>query len=122
MILVVKCGTGEVCVHEQISGVLGCRLIPNGVKVNQCGSLIGRFTVRAAPPLRVIRTWRARAESWHLSLSFVESSASGLQVKSFSVGCFLCFQAPGSDSEESKRVNVEEDVDRDRFTDDSGSD
>lgn len=31
------------------------------------------------------------------------------------------FQAPGSDSEESKKVNVEEDVDQD-ISDDSGSD
>lgn len=33
----------------------------------------------------------------------------------------VCFQALGSDSEESKKVNVEEDVDQ-ALTDDSGSD
>lgn len=33
----------------------------------------------------------------------------------------MCFQALGSDSEESKKVNVEEDANQD-ITDDSGSD
>lgn len=52
----------------------------------------------------------------------MESFVCGLQVRSFSVGVScVCFQALGSDSEESKKVNVEEDVDQ-ALTDDSGSD
>lgn len=92
---------------------------------------IGQQAVQTEQPSdeirRADRVWalaeRAESELRPGLLSFwlVESFVCGLQVRSFSVGASCVFQALGSDSEESKKVNVEEDVDQ-AITDDSGSD
>lgn len=65
--------------------------------------------------------YRVRAGTWRLCFLPVEF---GLWPAGKKLQCCLfavCFQALGSDSEESKKVNVEEDPDQD-ITDDSGSD